>query len=229
MNILIPGIEQLFKGELFAESIILIKGKAGTLKSALSFSLMANYLMNYNNKFGVYLTLEQSWESHLRNMNSIGIQLPENLLISDYNHMRREINFKEQKFDVIEGIKSILRRFKEEMGDNFCFFVLDSLNAFSALSNFKNSRLALFNFFDFLRRLGLISLIIKENLDGLEGCSHESYLSDGIILLGVLELGSNVSRYIQFIKIRGFYHNLKKFQLDIRDGNLIVLKPIFEP
>lgn len=229
MDILIPGFEQILKYDFSSESIIVIKGKAGALKSALSFSLMSNYLST-RNKFGVYLTLEQSWESHIKNMNSIGIQLSDRLLVSDFNHLRKEIKPDVQFFEVLDGIKSILVRFKEEMKDNFSFFVLDSLNALYSLSSFKNSRLEIFDFFIFLRKLGLISLIIKEIIkekDTTTEGSNESYLSDGIIEVGTLELRENVTRYIQLVKMRGCSHSLNKFQLDVKDGNLIVLGPIY--
>lgn len=229
MSALISGFEQILTCYFLPESVIIIEGEAGTLKSASAFSLLSNCLNTYN-KFGVYLTLEQSWESHLRNMNSIGIQLPENLLVSDYNHLRKEMKSDLQFFEVLEGIKLILKRFKEEMKDDFCFFVLDSLNALYALSDFKSLRTEAFDFFNFLRSLGLVSLIIRETVDNRSGAAeegvYERYLSDGIIKLGTLELKGEVVRYIQLVKMRGCTHSLNKYQLDIKNNNLIILGPI---
>ena len=46
--------------------------------------MLSNYLTNQKDEFGVYVTLDETKESHLRNMESLGIKKPENLQIFDY-------------------------------------------------------------------------------------------------------------------------------------------------
>ena len=78
--------EDIFSGPVDPPSIVLIEGEAGTLKSSICFSLMLDLLKNPENT-GLYITLEQTWESHLVNMKSLGLKPLENLLSLDFKSL----------------------------------------------------------------------------------------------------------------------------------------------
>jgi len=85
----INGLDKLLFVEIPEGSVILVTGAEGTLKSGLVFSMISNHVAA-NNEHCLYVTLEQSKESHLRNMLSLGIKKDPSLHIFDYQDMRRE-------------------------------------------------------------------------------------------------------------------------------------------
>jgi len=81
----LKGIDRLLDTEIPEGSIILVTGAEGTLKSGLAFSLLASELKDGGH--GLYATLEQTKESHLSNMLSLGVKRHEGLHIFDYQDM----------------------------------------------------------------------------------------------------------------------------------------------
>jgi len=226
---LISGMERLFDGEIPEPGAILVKGMAGSLKSALCFNLMSRALRA--DQFGIYLTLEQDRESHLVNMRSLDMDLPGGLMISDYTHMRKETDSEDAgEIDLIDSIIALLCRFKKEKGEQFSLFTLDSINALYALVNDENNlRLKMFQFLSRLRELGITTFLIKETLPDLfeESKGAESFLADGVIHLGLLSSQQDIIRYIQVIKMRGARHSLKKFQIEPGERGLKILGPVY--
>jgi KaiC/GvpD/RAD55 family RecA-like ATPase len=79
----VNGLERLLEVEIPRCSLILVTGAQGTLKSGMVFSMISNHLAA-NGEHGLYVTLEQSKESHLRNMSSLGIKKRDELHVFDY-------------------------------------------------------------------------------------------------------------------------------------------------
>lgn len=79
----VRGLERVFEGEIPDGSIILVTGREGTLKSGLVFSLISSYL-SHTDQHGLYVSLEQTKESHLKNMVSLGVERSFGLHIFDY-------------------------------------------------------------------------------------------------------------------------------------------------
>jgi KaiC/GvpD/RAD55 family RecA-like ATPase len=177
------------------------------------------------------MTLEETTESHLRNMQSLGIVIPENLLISDYSDIRKRFETNEEHPDFMEMIEGVIHFFKKKEGDRFSCFALDSLGALYSLINTTNLRAKMFHFFNMLRENNLTCFIIMEvpqdsditNSDGGEG-----YLSDGIIEFGSIERQHDIVIYMQVIKMKATSHSRKKNLLEIGEYGLSVLGPVFE-
>jgi KaiC/GvpD/RAD55 family RecA-like ATPase len=81
----IPGIEKVFQSEPPEGSVILIVGNAGTLKSAFTYNLISNNMARRPNDLAqcIYVTLEETRESLLRNIKTMGIPVSERIQISD--------------------------------------------------------------------------------------------------------------------------------------------------
>jgi KaiC/GvpD/RAD55 family RecA-like ATPase len=211
--------------------VVLIAGAAGTFKSVLSFFYASSYIDEYE-KNALYITLEQTRESHLRAMESIGFKISKNMLVSDYNHMRKD--FKDEQdyeIDIISSIKLMITKLKKDLNDQLAFFVLDSLNALYSLSKMKNPRIQMHSLFSFLRDNNLISLMIKESVyPGItdDVMVQESYLVDGIINLGIIDDQNKTNRYVQIVKMRNSFHDLRKYEIDINNDTLRILSPIYE-
>jgi len=92
-------------------SLIIVTGPPGCLKSGFSYNLLSKHLEN-RDEFGVYMTLEETTESHLRNMKSLGISIPDNLLISDYSDIRNLV-FKEGDRVIANDVRNLIENLDE--------------------------------------------------------------------------------------------------------------------
>jgi len=212
----------LFESDIKKGSIILVQGAPGTLKSGFVHNILSNYISKHKD-YGLYVTLEESEESHIRNMESLGIYKPDKLEIFDYKDIRKEWGVEE--LDMVKIIKNIIDFYKKKE-KNFTFFALDSLNALYSLVNSENLRNESYNLFAMLKESGLTSFIILEKEN--QSTHPESYLVDGEIELGILETKNYVKRYIQVKKMRATKHSLKKHQFTVDKDGIWILGPFYE-
>ena len=225
----INGLDKILSVEIPKGSVILVTGAEGTLKSGLVFSMMANHVAD-NNEHGLYVTLEQNKESHLRNMNSLGIKKESNLHIFDYQDMRLE--WMNSELDLITMTEEVIDSYKDKY-DNLTLFALDSLNALYSISEYENMRNRIYNFFTHLRDEGFISFLIMESVQSrIAGQTSQFYqterfLADGTIELGMIEGKGGVKRYIQILKMRAAKHAMEKHQITIGDNGINILGPIY--
>jgi KaiC/GvpD/RAD55 family RecA-like ATPase len=229
----IDGLQNVFDNDIYRGSVILITGPPGCLKSGFTYNILSRYLKK-TNEFGIYMTLEETTESHLRNMKSLKIEIPENLVISDYSDIRTRFEdqdtTKEQP-DFMMMIEGVIKFFKNKEGDRFTSFALDSLGALRTLIGTDNLRSRMFHFFKLLRSYNLISFIILETPRGWDVAHSdggEGFVSDGIIEFGSIENPHDVALYMQILKMKAVSHSRKKHLLEIGEDGLAVLGPIFE-
>ncbi len=245
----IKGLDQSIEGGVPERHIVLICGSAGTMKSSVSFNVLYNEALK--GKTGIYLSLEQSYDSlvehvgnmgydlskinilHINELQSLASSLKENvdenkgnIIIIDMGCIRKEI--KDIKIagnrSWINVIKNIILKTKQILPCSL--FVLDSLSALYVLSRFENPRIELFFIFEFLRDAGLTSFLISEMpLDGSKYSQYEveDYLSDGIIMLKLTEFRRAVVREIRIIKMRSTKSNNDIFSLMFKDGEFQAL------
>jgi len=223
------SFEDIFSIQPPTPSIILVEGTAGTLKSALCFSLMINMLNKNNDKCGLYLTMEQNWQSHLKNMKSLGMSAPENLLVSDYNIMRKEFRDEETRINIFDSIISMVEATKMEKGDKFRLLALDSQNALYSIMDREYLDSATVSFFNRLRSMNMITLLIYERSKEQFAKSYrERFLADGIISLGIMHSKGDVIRYLQPLKLTGVEHSLKKRHLLANKEGLSLLGAVYK-
>ena len=131
---------------------------------------------------------------------------------------------------MVQITEDIIKFYKEEQGEKFTVFALDSLNALQSLTKIENVRRESYHFFTLLRDSGLTSLIIQETPIAGEGRMHipESYMADGVIEVGVLETPEAVTRYLQVRKMRAMEHSMRKHQLVVTKDGLEVMGPVYE-
>lgn len=221
------NFQEIFSTEVQPPSVILVEGVAGTLKSALCFSLMLHELQDPA-KHGLYITFEQTWDSHLVNMKSLGLETADNLLSLDYNIMRREFKNSETNVKIFDSILGMLESLIQEKKDGFRIFALDSLNALYSVMDPKEIEYSLAGFFRKLRELNIISLIIFEKSEAYHlGKLRERFMADGIISLGIQKNRGDVVRYLQPLKFNAADHSLKKRCLEASDNGLALLGPVY--
>jgi KaiC/GvpD/RAD55 family RecA-like ATPase len=78
-------MDKVFQTEPPEGSVILIVGNAGTLKSAFTYNLISNDLAHRPNDLFqcIFVTLEETRESLLRNIKTMGIPISERIQVSD--------------------------------------------------------------------------------------------------------------------------------------------------
>ena len=224
------GLDKIFKTNNYDKLSIMVTGYAGTLKSSFTYTLMSEYLNKHPEKIGLYATIEENKESLLKNLRSVGIKPNDQIFIADYNRTREMYREEAENTDFMELTEKLIQSTKEERGDNFNLFALDSINALYALTKMDNEymiRMRIYYFFKLLRDLGLTSFIIKEiprdhnvltNMD-------ENFLADGVIELGIRRTLEGKKRYIEVIKMRQNRHSMKQYIIDVDQEGLSVLGP----
>ncbi len=230
----IDGLNELFKDktDIPEGSVILVTGVEGGLKSGFVFNMISNYLAR-NEKHALYATLEETEESHLRNMVSLGITKPDRLHIFDYRDVRHE--WENEEPDFLKVTEDMINFYAEKYA-NFNIFAFDSLNALYSISSSINPRKHMYRFFTMLRAKKLTSFLIMEThspdrrwvlgaVDGIE--RPEYFLADGIIELGMVEEKESVKRYIQIRKMRAINHSMEKHQVLVGKNGLMVVGSIY--
>lgn len=228
----IEGLDKVIRTEVLPPKIILVTGPPGSMKTSFCYALMSRYLRE-TGEFGLYTTLEETVQSHLRNMESLGVELSLNMQVSDFTDLREvdAVVGPEDQTDYIAFIEKMIAHFKKIHGPKFKMFALDSLGAlYSLMENTSNMRKRLFYFFKMLRDNNLISLVIMErSADGeSQLLGNEGFLVDGILMLGLDRSRGKLVRYLQVEKMRAAEHSMEKHAVETSKGGLTVLGPIFE-
>lgn len=223
----IEGLSDVFETDIPKNSIVLITGGEGTLKSGFTFSLLSSYLEGAD-EYGVYLTLEQSKESHLRNVQNMGIHTSEHLIVSDISDYRMQ--FEEFSGNLLSMIETNIMMYKKKMGDKFTCIGFDSLGALYSLLDMERNdlRKQMYRFFEALRRENITAFIILEKPDiigGNQPCSGvEGYISDGVIELGMHLKDNTVNRYIRVRKMRAAKHSMEPWLLRVSESGLTIMQ-----
>ncbi len=232
----IKGLERIFHAEPPSGSITMIVGKPGTLKSSLAHAILSSYLWKHKGEKAVYITIEETEESHIRNMRSLGIAFPKNqYFIKDIASFKFEIapendflqddkhfNFIMQEISKPFGLYSALAD-----GDFPRLMALDSLNAFQNLFliDARRLRFRMQDFFQRLRHKRISSLIIVEG--DPEEMIPEYFMVDGVIEVGIDRSHPQMpKRYIVVRKMRGTKHEMAPYMLNITENGLEIGEPL---
>ncbi len=226
----IKGLGKIFKTNNYENLIIMVEGYTGAMKSTFTYSMMSKYLDNNPGKIGLYATIEETKESLLKNLKSIGIKPNDRIFIADYNRTREMYREESENTDFMELTEKLIISTKEERGDSFCVFALDSLNALYTLTKLENEqlmRMRIYYFFKLLRDAGLTSFILKEMPRSGQYLikENENFLSDGVIELGIRRTMEGKKRFIEVIKMRQNQHSMKQYIMVVEDGGLAVMGP----
>ncbi|MEF8874035.1 MAG: ATPase domain-containing protein [Candidatus Thermoplasmatota archaeon] len=228
----IPGLDGIFKTDTESPKVVLVTGPPGSLKTSFCYDIMTKFLAERND-FGVYLTLEEEKKSQIKNMEDLGVDLVNNIHISDLTDLREidEIIEEDEDTDYVEFIEDLLKNFRNEKGDDFTIFAIDSLGAlYSLMEDTENIRKRMFSFFKLLRDLNLYCFVVMERSPGGEAnlLGDEGFLVDGVINLGIDRKSGKLTRYIQVEKMRACNHSMEKHALEVGKNGLNVLGPLFE-
>ncbi len=216
----VKGLDERLEGGVPKNSVVLVAGKAGSMKSSFCFSIIYNQALTEGRR-GVYISLEQNRQSLLEHMIGLGMDVTEmdNIIIVDLGKLRKVVHGSEgqstKQIDWMETLRTQLRSYKETFGCSLV--VIDSLPALYTLSNFENLRTELFHFFESLRDLKMTTFLVSEVTGGSESefgtYEVESFLSDGILHLDMERDERNVNLFMGVVKMRKTHHERGYFPL----------------
>src|SRR5881398_227659 len=150
----IEGLDKVIRSDILPPKVILVTGPPGSMKTSFCYTLMSRYLKD-TGEFGLYTTLEETVQSHLRNMESLGVELSMNMQISDFTDLREidAVVGPEDQTDYLAFIERMIVHYRKVHGHKFKIFTLDSLGAlYSLMENTTNMRKRMFYFFKMLRQ-----------------------------------------------------------------------------
>jgi len=212
----IKGLDEELGGGIPEGHIVLISGTPGTMKSSVAYNILYNNIKQ-ENSVGVYVSLEQSRENLLFQIESLRLHDIEELKLTilDMAKIRKEVDMTKEK-PWLDVLKKHLDYLKESL--NFDLLVIDSLPVLEMISKAEDERAYLFYFFEWLRDLKVTSFIISEISTDPTRVYPEEFLTDGIILLTMERVNEvDVHRRIRCVKMRGVNHNTGYFTLEFKD------------
>ena len=201
----IPKMDDLLGGGIPQGHTVLFNGAPGTMKSTLAYTILYRSAVK-DQLPGLYLTLEQSSRSILRQMEKMGMPLANadgRLRVADLRDLRKEMAEEEGNWRQL--LLGYVQKMQRDIG--FKVFVLDSLESFRAVTEHSFDRQELKDLFDWFKSLGITVLVISENTsaDWEEADQGEAYLSDGIMELLMREMSdSRVQRWVRCEGSNGF-------------------------
>lgn len=200
----IERLDSILAGGIPAESVVLLNGPAGSMKTTLAYHILHSSAARSGIK-GMYFSLEQDRDALIRQMSRLGMERErslDHLKVVDLVELRRSMEG--QRGDWRAILMSYVAQAMER--EPFQLFVLDSMESFMAMSEHEFSRAEVQDLFDWFRSLGLTTLVISETpLRKLEDSDRmELYVADGAIELAMKEVGdSHVQRWLRCVKLRG--------------------------
>src|SRR5947208_1204321 len=187
----VEGFDEALGGGIPRGSLVLVTGTPGTMKTALTFSILYE-----NVKAGskaLYITLEESQEDLRAAMTDLGMTGLDDmeLYILDVGRIRLEHKDEEPTKNWLDVLQKYIDQ--RVRVNTFDLIALDSLAALYSLSHLNNPRRELFHFFGFLKSLHATCFLISEVPSGNPGklsSFEEEFLADGILYLGQFERGA---------------------------------------
>jgi KaiC/GvpD/RAD55 family RecA-like ATPase len=211
----VDGFDEALGGGIPKGSVVLVAGTPGTMKTALTFSIL--YENVKRGAKALYISLEEHQEELRGAMADFGMGGTDDieLYILDIGRIRLEHRDEELAKNWLDVLQKYIEQRVKVNG--FEFLAIDSLEALYSLSRLENPRRELFHFFAFLRGLGATTFLISEmpsGNDGHFGRYDEEFLADGILHLRQAKIAdSDVQLRVQCVKMRRSRHEHAEYAL----------------
>ncbi len=220
--------------------VVLLRGASGTMKSSLAYYVL--YRNALEGTPGLYVTLEQAAGSLLEHVAGLGLratQVSDTLPILDLSRGReyleelagkvgvlagRDLREGEALLTVLQGKILDLRR-----RQGFELLAIDSWDALELVLEFADRRTETFAFFEWLRDLGVTSLLVSEEPPSEESASalEEEFLADGIVRLRMAPVTeTSFQRRIQCTKMRSVNQDSDDHTLLFENGRFEAARAI---
>ncbi len=204
---------------VYDSSVVLFVGPAGSMKSTMAAYTVAQMARKSGSK-AVYMLLDESkskFENRLGKLNIITEADP--IRVKDGSDIR------ENTADMTGNWRRVMMEYlrMEYRRKPFQFLVMDNLNAMHSMVRNENERRATFEFFDWVRTLGLTTIVVREGEYSMTVHSKgaEAYLADGVVQFHRRKRGDGaLVPMFRVLKMRGAEIDSRYFALQVSSGNL---------
>jgi KaiC/GvpD/RAD55 family RecA-like ATPase len=232
--------EDVLRGGIPQGHVVLVRGSSGTMKSSLAYYVL------YHNALegtpGLYVTLEQSAGGLLEHVAALGLKataVSDALPILDLSRGRANLEEMIAKVGAMtdetatrgEALLAVLKGKIMELRKkrDFRLLAVDSWDALELILEFRDRRAETFGFFEWLRDLGVTSLLISEEPahDGAPTALEEEFLADGIIHLRLEPITETAfQRRVQCVKMRSVNQDSDDHTLLFENGRFEVARAL---
>ncbi|RLF47742.1 MAG: circadian clock protein KaiC [Thermoplasmata archaeon] len=221
----VKGLDEHLGGGIPEGHVVLIVGEPGTMKSSLAYSILY-YNAKHNGISGIHASLEQSRESLLANMESMGMKIDretgKRISVLDLGFIRKKmVQLGNQTW--LEIFKMYVKNLKVSMDSKI--LVVDSLPVLEIMSKFKDPRIDLFHLFEWFRDLHITTFLIHEQPHGVPILAQhgEDFLADGVIHIDMCRIENTVKLYLGILKMRRCKHSRRYFPLIYEGGRFEIV------
>ena len=230
----VDGLDDVLGGGVPKGHVVLVSGMPGTMKSSMAYYIAHKNAKNSRSR-SLYVSLEQtkaSLEAQVAGM-GFGAAPDGGVGVVDVATLRKGLTRAKTTvwMDFLKRALATRARIQP-----FDLLVLDSLEALEVLAKFSNPRTNFFELFEWLRDLGVTSLVLTESPPEAAFFSPEashhldaSYLADGVIHLKMHPVNDvAIQRRLRVVKMRGTVHETGYFALVFEDGKFSVTRALSE-
>ena len=227
----IEGFDRILEGGIPQGHIVLLAGTPGTMKSSISYYMLYNHAVE-SGRTSVYVTLEQSRDSLLRQMEKMGMasdKVADKVHVLDLSIIRKKLKEIAGGTSWLQVFKTYITNLRENL--RFDMLVIDSMEVLETMAEIRNRRTDLFYLFEWMRDLGVTVFLISESSSErlIDGKYDEGYLSDGIITLKMqLIRDVEMQRRIRCVKMRETNHDPSYHSLLYNNGRFQITRVISE-
>lgn len=217
----IEGLDDILDGGIPKDFLILLSGTCGTGKSIFAMNfLIEGALMG---EPGVYISLEESPESNIKQMRLFGWPIDELVKKNKIMLIQPEL----YNFDaLLTTIEDSVDRIKAKR------LVIDSASIIGMyFEDPYKVRKTIIQLGTMLKKLGCTTIMIDEIKEGepsLSAFGVEEFVVDGVIVLYLIKKSNIFIRACVVRKMRGMDHSTKIHPMDIRSPGGIIIYPAQE-
>lgn len=225
----IQGLDEITAGGLPKGRPTLVVGKAGSGKTLIAMQFLVNGAVHYDEP-GVFVSFEETAEDLVKNVRSLGFDLPglieEEKLSIDYVRIEKSEIEETGEYD-LDGLFIRLGYAIDSIGAKRV--ALDTIEVlFSGLSNEGIIRAELRRLLSWLKEKGVTAVVTGESGQGECLTRHglEEYVSDAVILLDHRVTNQISTRRLRIVKYRGSTHGTNEYPFLITAREGIVIMPV---
>ncbi|MDV2480592.1 KaiC family protein [Methanoculleus sp. Wushi-C6] len=225
----ISGLDEITSGGLPKGRPTLVAGKAGSGKTLFAMQFLVNGAVRYNEP-GVFVSFEEREEDLVKNVHSLGFDLPqliaEKKIALEYIRVERSEIEETGEFD-LDGLFIRLAYAIDSIGAKRV--ALDTIETlFASLTNEGILRAELRRLLFWLKEKGVTAVVTGESGSGDSLTRHglEEYVSDAVIFLDHRIRNEISTRRLRIVKYRGSSHGTNEYPFLITEREGFVIMPV---
>jgi KaiC/GvpD/RAD55 family RecA-like ATPase len=215
----VKGLDKLIEGGVPEGSTVLVTGAPGTGKTIMALQFIAAGVKE--KKKCAYVAIEQPPAELTTQAEQLGLNVKGVDFISAKD-IKYDLGLGKKPEDLVEKIRLVLDKLNKAKPARV---VIDSVSSLQIEDGFK-AKLVIKMLFDGLKKLGATSLVVGEALESDYPDEITPFLADGMIVLRLESLGSDVSRTLTVRKMRLTNTTATNNELTIDSKKGIIVKAL---